>query len=447
MGPGPAPRPWDSAGVEQVSTPLPPALGPAARLEMTARRLGPFRRFLRRRPVVVDVVVVLVFLVAAAPVRPPAGAAVPVTVTVLALACAALAVRRSRPLLTAGAIGVLTVAAVAATGGLTGFDLGIALAVYAVTVAHPPRVAWTTLGALVVVAVLSVWLLGSPEGVADVVVTTDGDAFTPPDERATGTTSVIITGLAAIAIGSSVRTRRQHLADLIARAEAVALDRDRQVQLARAAERSRIAREMHDVVAHSVTVMVALADGANASFDRSPERARTALAELSATGRGALADLRRVLGVLAEDDDRADASDEGVATAPTDEGDLTQIVDRFRTAGLSIRTTGLQTPLPDDTSLRMGLRRILTESLTNVLRHAPRATTTEVVLERATDPDRLVLTVTDSGATVPVQDAGGAGQGLVGMRERASLHGGHVTAGPYGTGWRVRAELPLQQDA
>lgn len=422
--------------MEQVSTPVPPALGPAARLEMTARRVGPLRRFLRRRPVVMDLLVVLVFLVAAAPISPPAGVAVPVTVAVVVLACAALAVRRTRPLLTAAAIGVLTVVAVAATGGLSGFDLGIALAVYAVTVAHPQRVAWAVLGSLVTIAVASVWLLGSPNA-SGTVVTTDGEVFAP-DERAAGTTSVVIVGLAAIAIGSSVRNRREHLADLIARAEALARDRDHQVQLARAAERSRIAREMHDVVAHSVSVMIALADGAHASFDRSPERARAALTELSATGRSALADLRRVLGVLAEDGTGADAM------APTDDGDLTEIVDRFRTAGLAIRATGLGTPLPDDTSLRMGVRRILTESLTNVLRHAPRATTVDVVLERT--GDRLVLTVTDSGATVPVADAGGSGQGIVGMRERAALHGGHVTAGPHGTGWRVRAELPWTEE-
>jgi len=95
-----------------------------------------------------------------------------------------------------------------------------------------------------------------------------------------------------------VRNRRLHLGMIVDRANALARDRERQAELARVSERNRIAREMHDVVAHSLSVMVALADGAGAALDRSPEASRAALAELSNTGRAALADMRRALGVL-----------------------------------------------------------------------------------------------------------------------------------------------------
>jgi len=99
-------------------------------------------------------------------------------------------------------------------------------------------------------------------------------------------------------IGISARQRREHVAVLVERANVLAQDRDRQAQLARAEERSRIAREMHDVVAHSISVMITLSDGAAAALDRAPDRSRRALAELSAAGRAALGDMRRVLGAL-----------------------------------------------------------------------------------------------------------------------------------------------------
>ncbi len=168
--------------------------------------------------------------------------------------------------------------------------------------------------------------------------------------------------------GAGAQARRLHAQDLAERYAALARERDASAALARSAERARIAPEMHDIVAHSVSVMVALSDGAASALDRAPDASRRALAELSATGRDALADMRSVLGSLQppELEGRAPV----IPTGPT-ETDLHGVVDRFRAAGLPLTTSGLDVPLPADTVLRLAVVRIVTEALTNVLRHAP----------------------------------------------------------------------------
>jgi signal transduction histidine kinase len=238
-----------------------------------------------------------------------------------------------------------------------------------------------------------------------------------------------------MAIGNSVRARREHLADLMERANAVTRDRDRQVQLARAAERSRIAREMHDVVAHSLSVMITLADGAAIALDRTPDRSRAALKELSSTGRAALRDMRHVLGALADDD---------APLEPTGQSqDLAGLVERFRTAGLPLHAVGLGLDPPADTGLRLALYRVVQESLTNVLRHAPGTVRVDLRLSR--HPNRWDVTVTDQGGIVPAAESDGAGLGLVGMRERVELFGGTVEAGAAERGWRVHVMIPSRE--
>jgi signal transduction histidine kinase len=260
---------------------------------------------------------------------------------------------------------------------------------------------------------------------------------------------VLVLGLLALAVGSNVRNRRLHIAALVDAANALARDQDQRARLVQAAERARIAREMHDVVAHSVSVMVALGGGASMALDWAPERSRAALDELVATGRSALADMRRVLGVL----DDTSTTDTGAAPAWGDTPlapqpgslDLGALVDRTRAAGLPVHTTGLaDTGLQDlDVSLQLAVYRIVQESLTNVLRHAPGTPAVEVdVLRR---PDSVEVVVTDHGAAVAVEPSPGSRRGLVGMRERAAVFGGSVDAGPYGQGWRIRALLPWHE--
>ncbi len=408
--------------------------------ELSARRLGPVRRYFVRHRVAMDVVVMSVYvltallgLLADARVDPYTRESRAGFLAVMAATTAVLFWRRRAPVpVTAGTV-VLFGAAVWLTGTTVGVEIAVAFGVYAVAAARPTWLAWTVLGGAVAAQAGVVWLetLTAPFAERDSVVSGDG--------RLPNIVGIVVTGMLALAIGISVRNRRLHVADLVERTNALARDRDQQAQLARAAERSRIAREMHDVVAHSLSVMIALADGAGVALERAPERAREALDELSGTGRTALADMRRVLGVL--DEDAAEA-------APLDpqpgSPDLTELVERFRTAGLPVRAV-LDGPLPDDANLQLAVYRIAQEALTNTLRHAPG--TAGVTVRVAAHGGVVEVEVADEGATLAVPPSPGSGRGLVGMRERVGLYGGTVDAGPWRGGWRVRATIPWHEEA
>jgi signal transduction histidine kinase len=205
-----------------------------------------------------------------------------------------------------------------------------------------------------------------------------------------------------------------------------------------AEERRRIAREMHDVVAHSMSVMVVQAGGARSILDLDPARAEEAASQIERTGREALAEMRRLLGVLGTDDDAR-------APQPGLEG-LDHLLSRARAAGLpaSLEVVGERRPLP--AGLELAAYRIVQEGLTNAIKHAAAAPTRVAVRY---DPDRLELLVeNDRPPTGTASRNGDApGHGLVGMRERARLFDGEVTARerPDG-GFRVRASLPLRTE-
>jgi signal transduction histidine kinase len=244
--------------------------------------------------------------------------------------------------------------------------------------------------------------------------------------------------LIAWVLGDSARYRRAYYVNLEERAARLERDRDAHAQIAAAAERARIARELHDVVAHNVSVMVVQADGATYAIDADPQRARAALAAISATGRQALAEMRALLGVLRRGDD-----DTGLAAlAPLPGlGQLDELLDQTRAAGLpvSCAVEGASKPLAAGTALTA--YRIIQESLTNTRKHAGPAAIANVVL-RYTD-HALELTITDNGAGAAA-DCDGAGHGLTGMTERAFMYGGSVHAGPRpGGGFEVTAWLPV----
>jgi len=382
-----------------------------------------------------DALVILVFatVVVAAAADPLQARGLPAALTVAVVGSGALLFRRSRPVAVAGAMTALALTSVAVTGQLGGTELGVGFALYVVAVSQTPRVAWLTAVGATAITTVAVWLWEEPT--PDPAATGETGATVLTDDRWSSMAGVLIIVLAAMAIGISVRNRREREAELVERANALARDRDRQVQLARAAERSRIAREMHDVVAHSISVMITLSDGASASLDRAPERSHVALAELSAAGRAALGDMRRVLAAL---------DDDGAPLEPTGEGeDLTTLVERFRTAGLPVHAEGIRQPMPVDTGLRLAVYRVVQEALTNVLRHAPGTPRVDVTVRD--DTGRWVVDVVDQGATSEHDDAGGSGMGLVGMRERVELLGGTVEAGPWAQGWRVHVELPTRE--
>lgn len=214
-------------------------------------------------------------------------------------------------------------------------------------------------------------------------------------------------------------------------------DRDRRAEEAVIAERTRIARELHDVIAHGVSVMVVQADGASYNIRRNPERAEQAVANISATGRLALAELRRTVALLRTSPDSDDMPLYGTAG-------LARVVEIMGRAGLNVELE--QTGNLDDISpaISLGVHRLVQESLTNVLRHAghaPRAVVKVVREEQA-----VTVEISDNGTGARAgTSADGGGHGLLGMRERVAVLQGTLYAGRTSHGnWLVRATLPIE---
>ncbi|MFE1346898.1 sensor histidine kinase [Streptomyces sp. NPDC058757] len=237
--------------------------------------------------------------------------------------------------------------------------------------------------------------------------------------------------------GITVRSRRDHTASLVERARRLEVERDQEVRLAAAAERARIAREMHDIIGHNLSVITGLADGGRYAAAKSPERAAQALDAIGTTSRQALDELRRLLGVLSAPDDAPAAAR---APQPTLE-DLGSLLAGVREAGLPV-VSDLPAPLPPlPPGAQLTVYRVVQESLTNTLKHAGPGATATVRL--VAEEDAVRVTVTDTGtpsAAVPA----GQGQGLAGMRERAALYDGTLDCGPLpsGAGWQVRLRIP-----
>jgi signal transduction histidine kinase len=246
---------------------------------------------------------------------------------------------------------------------------------------------------------------------------------------------------ATVLLGVTVSTRRAYLAELEERARRLERERDQQAQLAAATERARIAREMHDIVAHNLAVMIALADGAAFAATVAPDRAADAMQQVSGTGRQALAEMRRLLGLL-HDGQPPPAPSELVPQPGL--GDLDALVDQIRAAGVRVELTHQGTAGAWGPGAGLAVYRIVQEALTNTLKHAgPQARAQVRLRYTAAGVD---LEVTDDGAGRPAQPAAAGmaagGHGLAGMIERATSYGGEVQAGPCrGTGWRVWARL------
>lgn len=247
-------------------------------------------------------------------------------------------------------------------------------------------------------------------------------------------------------LGALARGRRRELEDLRDRARLLESERDQQARLAVAAERARIARELHDVVAHSLALMIAQADGGRYAAASRPEAATTALETIGRTGREALTEMRRLLGVLREDvpDDRPDAAGEGRAGLTPQAGlaDLATLVDSVRDGGVDVDLRQVGAPVALSPGAQLAAFRVVQESLTNVLKHAGPGVRAEVTLDWTT-PGTLLLRVVDDGRGLPVS---GGGQGLRGMAERVALYGGTVQAGPRaGGGFEVVATLRWEE--
>jgi signal transduction histidine kinase len=330
--------------------------------------------------------------------------------------------RRSYPAAAFGVAAVVGAAQVLTGLRAGGADAAMVVLLYTLAAYTPrrtsvPGLAICLLGALV--ATLR-WVTG-PVGV--------------PEQLLTGAAFLGGPVLIAWVLGDSMRYRRAYYASLEDRAARLEAERDALAQVAAATERARIARELHDVVAHHVSVMVVQADGASYALAAEPDRARQALVTIAGTGRRALADMRRLLGVLRSDGDLA-----GLAPLPG-VGQLSELLEQSRAAGLAVSFTveGVPRPLPDGAAL--AAYRIVQESLTNTRKHGGLAATAQVTLRYW--EDALSLAITDDGRGAAAA-SDGTGHGLAGMRERVALYGGSLTAGPRpGGGFEVTAVLPL----
>ena len=370
--------------------------------------------------------------------------------------------------------------------GISGVGLiSITIALGAVASHRKPSAAWTAGGISLVVLVM------------DVILTNPGLTV---GEILRNAAILILLILVGILVGFNTRSARLRLKAIELRSARLALASEQAVLLAAAEERSRIAREMHDVVAHSLAVMITMADGAAAIVERDPATAKQAIETLAEAGRSALADTRRLVGVLREDpsvaaeqapqspepsapsegspssarqqevrdlpvpefaplgtvtpvepsapianlrqqatDGAGDRSRGDLPLAPSPEqADITELVKRFVAAGVPVTYRWVGAALPADKALQLTVFRIAQEALTNVLRYAPTTPAVSVDVERHIGT--VVLTV-DNEAAPGTRPMHGSGKGLIGMRERASVYGGTVQAGPTPTGWRVRAVL------
>lgn len=238
----------------------------------------------------------------------------------------------------------------------------------------------------------------------------------------------------AFVIGDNLQRRRQAVADLAERAERAERERELLAREQVRDERTRIARELHDVVAHSLSVMVIQAGAARRQLARDPDRSATALAAIESTGRAAMDEMRRVLGVLRNGDDAP-----GELAPQPSLDDLPELLASSLDMPVQLRTEGTFDDLP--AGVELSAYRVVQEAITNVRRHAGSVRSVDVSLR--CDDEGLEVEVTDDGGRTWPVPASSGGFGLIGMRERVAALGGELAVGPRpGGGWAVRARFP-----
>jgi signal transduction histidine kinase len=369
-----------------------------------------------------DVLLTLLALVTTLPALPRDSTRMHAAeVVVLAISVAPLLVRRIWPLPVFGWI--LLTAIAAGLWSKSAIDgLALLIALYTVASRRPRRDALVCAGLLEVVAVIALRLYANSRWWFD---------------------AIFVSGMVAAALGLGLyfAARRAYLAELHDRAERLERERDQQAALAAAAERARIAREMHDIVAHHLTVMTTLAEAAVATSASSPEKATDVMRSVAVTGRRALADTRRLLGVLRERDGTGAGSAEALQPVP-DLSQLDALIEQVRSAGLDTALE-LHGQAPDvPAGVQLAVYRLVQEALTNTLKHGGAGARASVRL--SFEPGELRVDVNDDGAGSAAPAAAGVGGGLPGMRERVRAYGGDVQAGPrQPAGWAVAARLPL----
>ncbi|WP_204456108.1 sensor histidine kinase [Actinokineospora baliensis] len=297
-------------------------------------------------------------------------------------------------------------------------DIALGIALYT-TVAYVGRkqgalyVLWLAIG----IAAWATWRMDLPESILPTLV-------------------IVVIFAFCWVLGEFSGARRAYHLEVERRLALLETERDQQARIAVGQERARIARELHDVVAHAVSVIVVHADGAAYAVRSQPEVAERAIRTISATGREALTELRRLLGVLRSEDSETDRTPQPGTQSISD------LAERVRTIGVPVLLdlTGELDDLPAGVGL--GIYRIVQEALTNTIKHAGPGATAAVHVRRV--GDRVELDITDRGPGSPRHGLTPGGNGLIGMRERANVFGGTLQAGPHTEGgWRVRAVLPV----
>lgn len=230
--------------------------------------------------------------------------------------------------------------------------------------------------------------------------------------------------IVAFLAGDLARNRWRRREQLEDRARRLEVEREQEVRIAAQDERTRIAREMHDVVAHSLSVVIAQADGARYAAASNPDVAAQTLETIAETARGSLTEMRKLLGVLRTDDE--------TETKPVPQlGDIPELVQSVKAAGLPVQFTEKGTPALS-TGAQLSLYRVVQEGLTNVLKHAWQASSVRVSIEHRPDFSWVEI-INDGAGGNDSPRAPGAGHGLQGLRERVALYGGEMTAGPHAT--------------
>ncbi|WP_329048585.1 sensor histidine kinase [Amycolatopsis sp. NBC_01488] len=370
-----------------------------------------------RHPIVVDVLLAgcLLPLAVLGGHRGVVAGTRPYLVGIGLVLVATLALRRRFPLTVLGVVSGLSLLLGALGPELPPVSVGVLVAVYTVGAYAGRKQAQFAVLLLAVLVAVEVWGHDEfAEVVAHFVV-------------------VFAVVVAAFVLGVNIRTRRAYLVFLRDRAVRAERDLDQQAQLAAARERALIAREMHDIVAHNLSVMVALADGAAFAARTGAADAETAARLVGTTGRQALEEMHRLLGVLRSNGDESPrAPQPGIAQ-------VEELVEQVRVAGLPTTWTVTGKPFPLSPTAGLAVYRIAQEALTNVLKHAK--TPSGARLRIAYDDPFVTLEVVDDGVG-PRPGTGAPGHGLTGMRERVAVFGGEVEAGPRPAGgWKVTARV------
>jgi signal transduction histidine kinase len=404
--------------------------------------------WLRRHPKLVDgtlALLVLGFGLSLSPIWVRHPALIPVMVAL----AVPIVFRRQYPTAAFAAAVAVGAVQVVVSSWPTIADVSVLILLYSLAVSRP----WRTSA-----PALAICVLGAAVATVRWRVAGDGTYWRVLLVMGLVSMPALLTWLAA----DSVRWRRGYYAALEDKTQRLERERDALAQVAAAAERARIARELHDIVAHHVSVMVVQADGAAFALENSPGKAREALGAISGTGRQALAEMRRLLGML-----RSPAAGPELGPVPGT-SQLSALLEQTRAGGVPVSFSQEGRPAASTDGRADGadlaVYRVVQEALTNVRRHGGPGVTAAVSIRYTTDG--ITVSVTDDGRGAAAQPPGAdkasagcagadsagadsagadsAGHGLHGMRERVELYGGTVTAGPRpGGGYQVTATLPL----